>query len=333
MAYQLTLFLICVAGSFFFSGSETGFISWNTLKVAHRAGLGNLKARLALYLMNHKERFLTTILIANNLCNVGATLAFINIFILLDQILPLDVGQIPSPESWFLTPVMVLFGEMLPKTLFRIYPFRMTFKSIPLLAGVYVLAYPFSYILALFTKILGRSSIDGSESYKTKVREEVLMIAGEGARRGTLFETVDTLIDNAFHLKDITVGEIAYSIGDWINDYGCIRRSLRYKELIQNITEDEEVVIFDDDCTTPVGYFNILDVAFLDERADLNSIVRKLPKMKNDVSLLECVRKIKEDAPRFYLIEDKNGQTTAILDRRILFKKAFVKISPEYLST
>ncbi|MBD3392529.1 MAG: DUF21 domain-containing protein, partial [Chitinivibrionales bacterium] len=53
---------VCVAGAFFFAGTETGFISWNPLKVTYRARQGSVAARWALYLMQHRGRVVSAVL-------------------------------------------------------------------------------------------------------------------------------------------------------------------------------------------------------------------------------------------------------------------------------
>ena len=51
------LLFIGICGSFFFAGVETGFVSWNPLKVSYRASQGDIYARWALHLLKYKEIF------------------------------------------------------------------------------------------------------------------------------------------------------------------------------------------------------------------------------------------------------------------------------------
>ena len=92
MLLSATVLLFCFAGQFLFAGSETGFVSWNTLKVSHRAGEGGLLARWAVFLMNRRDALLAAVLIGNNIFIVGSTLAFLDIFERLSHIVPGGLG-------------------------------------------------------------------------------------------------------------------------------------------------------------------------------------------------------------------------------------------------
>ena len=126
---QISIFLVAILGAFFFAGAETGFISWNTLKVKHNAQKDHIFTQWALFLTNHKEQVLTMLLIGNNISIVLASLSFAYLFSYLDQIISFNLDKVISPETWILSPFLVIFSEMLPKSLFRIYSFRLTMKN------------------------------------------------------------------------------------------------------------------------------------------------------------------------------------------------------------
>lgn len=326
----LIFLLLVIFGSFYFSGTETGFISWNPLKVAHRAAKGDLNARVALYLMNHKDRFLTTILIGNNICNVAAALIFAQLFLRLDAYIPLDLHRIPSPESWFLTPVMVLFGEMLPKTLYRTYPFRLTMKSIPVLGVLYLVFFPFSWLFSQVSKLFRRSSeAESGITFRTKAREEMVLVAVEGARRGNLFETANQVMENTLNLRDRDVRSIAADLESWKKEHAVYTCSQFITSIGKELArDDDEVVIFSDDFKTPVGYVSLFDMVSLNHEKphSFQDLLKPLPSFRSTMTLLSCLRRMREDSPRYFRILDKDGTPVAILDKMVLFEAAFVKL-------
>ncbi|KMQ51610.1 Uncharacterized protein CHISP_1367 [Chitinispirillum alkaliphilum] len=317
------ILIVCIVGSSFFSGSETGFVSWNPLKVSHSAAQGNLSARLALYMMNHKDRFLTTILIGNNIFNVGATLAFVNLVLALDRVVPIDLTRLPSPESWILTPVMVVFGEMLPKTLFRIYSFRLTLKAIPILSVLYMLLLPFSMLLSYIAGLFKRLNLVEGQSYRIKVKEEMLLIAGEGARRGTLVGGADQVINNLLEFKERTVREIAISFDEWHKRNGCLKISQPISEIIPVLKNDEDVVLFDDDCSFAAGYARLIDIASGDKNSVIASITRALPRFEASTTLLDCFRVIGPGFPRYSLCVSESGEAYGVIDKTELIRIVF----------
>ncbi len=328
MFFSLLVLVFFISGSFFFSGSETGFISWNSLKVAHLAGQGNVAARLALYMMSHRERFLTTILIGNNICSVGATISFVNFFVHLDRLVPLGLARIPSPESWFLTPVMVLFGEMLPKTLYRTYPFRLTIKSIPLLSLFYIVVLPFSALFSSLVGLVKKINLSGEGSYSFKVREEMVLIAGEGARRGTLIGSADALIKNILKLRELTVVDVAVGFQEWRKDKCCLEESQTVAEAISALGHDEEIVVFNNESGTPEGYTSLLEIATAHTDALVVSVTKKMPQCDASLTLLQFVNIIDQDFPRFSVCIGTDGQQKGIVDKMDIIKFVFGKIRP-----
>ncbi len=156
MILSIVMLLICIAASFFFAGSETGFISWNPLKIRYRAEDKSFTAKAALYLINNDNKFLSMILIGNNISVVGASLSFSLLLESTQQYLILDEVTVALLETVFLSPLLVIFSEMLPKSLYRIYSFRLTYKSVPLLISIYWLFYPLSWLFSTATEFFGK---------------------------------------------------------------------------------------------------------------------------------------------------------------------------------
>jgi len=326
MLTLLILLLICILGTAFFSGSETGFVSWNPLKVSHAAAQGGWAARLGMRLIKGRGRLLATVLIGNNVCNVGAALIFARLFERIDAVVSLDLSKIPSPESWFLTPAVLLFGEVIPKFLYRKYAFPMTLKSVPALAFFFYLASPIFWVLGLFSKIFGIAAAPRNAD----VREEILLVAVEGARRGNIFECADRVMKNTLEMKGGSIGAFAVGVGDWKTRRTVYRRS----QLLSEFSGDggagaDEVVVFEDDFSEPVGYVSLLDAAAARrggaaDLATFGALMKPLPRLRTGMEALSCLRRMPQDSPRYHLVLSGN-RATAILDKRALFEAVFAK--------
>lgn len=316
--------IICLLFSFFFSGSESGFVSLNPIKVGHRAASGSLDGKLALFLMNHKDRLVSTILICNNICNIGATLSFVIVYDSIDELLALDLSLIPSPESWFLTPALLLFGEILPKTLFRIYPFRLTLKAIPLLLIFYFLTMPLNWLFSKLTDLFRKESFGFEESFKIKSREEMVLMAIEGSKQGTLFESADMFINNVLKLKDKTVSNIVIPISEFKKSNTTITCNQTIGEFKRNIPISNEVVVFDEQGIMPLGFVTMLDVVCQDNNKKLHSILKPLKKFEINSPLLTIVQAIKDDACEFYLACDQN-RVSGIIQKMRFYNEIFGK--------
>jgi CBS domain containing-hemolysin-like protein len=324
------LLVICFAGAFFFAGTETGFVSWNPLKVGHLAGKGHLTAKWALYLMNHKDRLLLAVLIGNNICVVGASLVFVAIIESIDNVVPFDLKAIPSPESWLLTPFVVLFCDMIPKSLFRIYSFKLTMRSVPILYAAYLILFPFTWMVTSALNLFRKNGLQKDKTFMAKVREEMVMVAAEGSKEGTLFESADVFIDSILKLKDRCLKEIMIPLEDWQKKHKVVRSNERIKALRDAFDSSNEIIVFDSTGNIPCGFVNLTDLAIQNNNEPLKNHVRILYRLDGDMSLLAGLQKVSGRAQKYFIICEKGGKPQGILDKIILYQAVFGKLSPDF---
>ena len=333
MLIQFLFLLFCIFISCFFSGSETGFISWNPLKVVHASAQGSLSAKIAMRLMKHRERVITTVLIGNNVCTIGAAFIFIKLFAELDAYIPLNLSAIPSPESFFLTPVMVLFTEILPKSLYRMYPYKLTIKSIPFLGFFYLLLTPFFWIFSGISRIWKKGGeLENGDSYSAKVRENIVLVAVEGARRGTLFESADDMLENTLGMKGKSIGTLCIPLDEWKKTNVIYKTAQPLSGFFKSApAHSDEIVVFDGEYGLPAGYVSLLDAAFYFAASrsklpevTLSELVKPLPRFKYSMEILSCLRRLSPDSPRYSAVY-KDDSIAGILDKMTLFEAAFVK--------
>ena len=272
--------------------------------------------------MNHKDRLLSTVLIANNICNIGATLSFLIVYEIIDQFVFLDLARIPSPESWFLTPFLVLFGEMLPKSLFRIYSLRLTLKAIPLLMACYYLTLPFTWLFSKAMALFRKEPPGFEESFKAKVREEMVLVALEGSKRGTLIESADILINNVLKLKDKTIRDLMIGISEYKKDKDVFRCNQTIGSVINKVPDSDEILVFDEQGSTPLGTVSVLDIAAQSHKSKLSEFTKPLKEIEVHQTLLSVFQDIKPDNADHYLVVD-NRSVVGIMQKKSLYRQIF----------
>ena len=119
--FSLLAVLIVLSG--FFSGSETGLMTINRYRLAHRANQGDRGSRLAQHLLQRPDRLIGLILLGNNLVNILAA----SIATIIGLRLFGEAGI--AIASGALTLVILLFGEVAPKTLAALYPERVALPA------------------------------------------------------------------------------------------------------------------------------------------------------------------------------------------------------------
>lgn len=210
----VTLFLTSFIGSFIFAGFETGFISWNSLKIEHRAQQGRSRSQMAMILQRNSAMLITTVLIGNNIALVGMALSLENLLASV-PVLNSEIFQ-----NAFLTVTALIFCELLPKSLFRIYSFKLTMRFVPPVTGLFYLFSPISKLISLLTG-------GGREAFSRK--EAMAAIAMEGGRHklfSPIFgEVVDRVVSNEHtHIgaltKSLAAVALKHTSGEWDSSTG-----------------------------------------------------------------------------------------------------------------
>ncbi len=140
---MLLLFFIAIVLSFLLSGLETAVLSVSRVRVRHAANEGSKRAAILLPLLDDRDGLLGALTIANHIANVSAfgfiTWQLVNTF-----------GSMGYVLGFLLAlPIFIIGLEVLPKNLFRRYPFRALTRSLPIIQAAAVLRGLFRPIRAI----------------------------------------------------------------------------------------------------------------------------------------------------------------------------------------
>jgi CBS domain containing-hemolysin-like protein len=199
----LVILAFCTAASGFFSGSETAFIGISQERVHRLARTGRRGQRVE-QLLADPERLLSTLLVANNLVNVLAAAVATTLFISL-------VGEQWGPwlATVAVTAVILVFGEITPKTVAARYPERFVLAVAPSIWQLSRVLAPVAHFFAAITRgllRLLRIPIDRSSHLVTE--EDIRALAELGHRGGEIEEAEREIIDALFDLADRPVREV-----------------------------------------------------------------------------------------------------------------------------
>jgi Mg2+/Co2+ transporter CorB len=139
-----------VVVSAYFSGSETGMMTLNRYKLRHLAKQGNRAAKRVEKLLRKPDRLISLVLIGNNLVNILASA----IGTIVGMRLYGDAGV--AIATGILTFVVLVFAEVLPKTIAALYPEKVAFPSSFLLGPLQILMMPLVWLLNIITRMLMR---------------------------------------------------------------------------------------------------------------------------------------------------------------------------------
>ena len=193
--------VICIILSGYFSATETAFSSLNKTRMKYMAEKGNKRAKNALRLAENYDKLISTILIGNNIVNISTasigTLLFVD---LMGQELGATVSTV------VVTIVVLIFGEITPKSIAKDYPERFAMFSAPMIGALLWLFTPLNFLFSLWKKLV--ALLFHSDEEDKMSQEELLLLLEEVEQEGAIDKSEGTLLRNAVEFGDLEVQSI-----------------------------------------------------------------------------------------------------------------------------
>lgn len=192
--------LVCIIFSAYFSATETAFSSLNRTRLRTFAEKGNRKAALALSLCDKYDKLLSTILIGNNIVNIAVaslgTLLFVELY----------GNKGATISTVVVTVVVLIFGEISPKSLAKESPEKFSMFSAPIINLLMILFTPFTLLFTGLKKILAK--LIKTDNDRKITQEELLMFVDEVEQGGSINENEGSLLRSAIEFNDVQVEDI-----------------------------------------------------------------------------------------------------------------------------
>lgn len=198
----IVIIAVMVIFSAYFSATETAFSSLNRTKLKTMAEKGDKKAKRALSLTDNYDKLISTILIGNNIVNIGASSLGTVFFVSL-----LKDGNLGATVSTVvITVVILIFGEISPKSVAKDCPEKFAMFSAPFIGGLIWFLTPLNFLFSAWKKLLAK--ILHLESSTGMSQEELLMLVEEVQQDGSIDENEGELLTNVIEFSNIEAEDI-----------------------------------------------------------------------------------------------------------------------------
>lgn len=202
----ISIMLICLIFSAFFSATETAYTSMNKTKLKNFAAEGNKRAERVLKQSENYDRLLSTILVGNNIVNI--TLSSVSTVYFVKLLSETSVKDLAATISTIvITIVVLLFGEISPKSIAKDHPEGFAMGVSGFLGFLLVILTPINAIFMLWKKLLSKIFKPADNDAVTE--GELLTLVDEAHEDGSVDEYSKELIENIFDFDDLSAGEIA----------------------------------------------------------------------------------------------------------------------------
>ncbi|MDH3638755.1 MAG: hemolysin family protein [Gammaproteobacteria bacterium] len=198
--FEIVFLLVLLILSGAFSGSETALVALSIGRVEGLVKEGRHGASALYQLKRDPSRMLTTILIGNNVVNIAAS-------VLATVIATRWFGRAgPGIAVGVLTIVILVFGEITPKSLATRYAERISLFVAPILLAFMRLIYPLVWLFGKFTTWI--HGLTGKQSDPTVTELELISMLGHGEIEGTIEQGEREIIERVFEFHDLKVRDV-----------------------------------------------------------------------------------------------------------------------------
>mgnify|MGYP004689553937 FL=1 len=315
--------VILVGFSAFFSASETAFSSLNQIRLKSRAEDGDSSAARVLAMAEQYDKLLSTILIGNNIVNIAA--ASIGT-ILFTRMLGAERGATVS--TIVLTIIVLIFGEVTPKSLAKEMPEKVATAVSPFLVVLMALMTPLTWLFTQWKKLLGRFVHSGEAD--TITEGELMTMVSEAENDGELTDRESELIRSAIEFDDVEVEEILTPRVDVV----AVEDDIPLEELAQTFAESgySRLPVYHGTIDNIIGVVHEKDfyIARLKKATKIDDLVVPTLYTTGSTQISQLLRTLREQHHHLAVVVDEYGGTEGIITLEDILEELVGEIWDEH---
>ena len=315
MYIEFVLFAISILASLFLSGSETALMTVNRMKVQLRAEQGDKEAEKLLGLLSKPDRMIITILVGNTIANISMAV----ILILIAEHFEWHIGW----AIVILTAFIILFCEVLPKTIAATFSDRIVYIVSPLIRFLVIILRPLTAFIAEITNLVIRIGSKGAITETTISKEELLSMVDLASTDGTFEDEESERIKGMLDFPNKDVSDV---LSTHRTEVVGIPIEATYEEVRDTILEHfyTRYPVYDDSLDTIVGMFyskKFIEWS-MDTSIELDTIIDKEPLFVVQTLSVEKVFKLMlTHKKHMAVVLDEYGGTLGIVTHEDLIEE------------
>ncbi len=322
----LSIFFLALVMSAFFSGIETGVISLSRVALRQREEKGDKRARIMSDLLHAPERLLTTILLGNNVVTVTATVVFL---LWAKRTWGMWRAELLTPL--ILTPLILLFGEVVPKAVFRQKADVLAVSLAGVLKSVIQLFSPGVTALMVITGRLTKF-IGGAEKSSPFVgREDLRLMFIDDEKSAVIEKEERELLRGVIDFGTATVREIIVPRIDIV----AVRDDATWEEVFQVFERSghSRLPVYHEKIDDIIGLIYIFDIMRAGERVEgkaIRDFVRPIEFIPESKKVHDLLHEFRRKQTFMAIVVDEYGGTGGLVTLEDLIEEIFGEIHDEY---
>ncbi len=320
LVYQILILALLILGSAYFSATETAFSALNKIRIKNLANDGDKRAKLTLELSENYDKLLSTILIGNNIVNITATSVATVLFVKYMG----DVGATVSTAV--MTVLVLIFGEISPKSLAKESPESFAMFSAPILRVMLTILSPLNFLFMLWKKLL--SKIFKVKEDRGITEEELITIVEEAAQDGGIDVQEGELIRSAIEFDDIEVVDVLTPRID-IEAVPDTADEKEVKEVFKR-SGYSRLPVYEGSTDNIIGVINQKDFYNRDDSESVKSIIKPVIVTTESTKISKLLKLLQKQKSHMAVVTDEYGGTLGIVTMEDIIEELVGEIWDEH---
>ena len=321
--FMIVALIILIGLSAFFSAAETAYNSLNEIRLRSKAEDGDAKAAHTLALVERYDSLLSTILIGNNIVNIGASSLATVLFTRL-------VGGVygPTVSTVVMTLLVLAFGEITPKSMAKEMPETMAMAFAPVLSALVTIFTPLNALFGAWKKFLAKRFDTGEKD--TITEGELVTMVSEAEKDGELTNRESELIRSAIEFDDVEVEEILTPRVDVV----AVEDDIPLEELAQTFAESgySRLPVYHGTIDNIIGVVHEKDfyIARLKKATKIDDLVVPTLYTTGSTQISQLLRTLREQHHHLAVVVDEYGGTEGIITLEDILEELVGEIWDEH---
>ena len=322
---QLIILAVLILLSALFSSAETSLTTSNKLKIQSLADQGSKRARILLKISEDSGKMLSAILIGNNLVNNAATALTTSL------IIQLFGNSAVGIATGVITLLILIFGEISPKTLATIHSEKMALLYAPLIHFLMKIFTPVIFIVnKLSMGVLFLLRVNPDQKVNTMTEHELRTIVDVSHEDGVIESEEKEMIYNVFDLGDVKAKEVM--VPRVHVAFADVNSS--YRELIEIFKEYKftRLPVYEDTTDNVIGTINMKDLLLFEDKANfqVRNILREAYFTYEYKNISELLVEMRDAKFNIAIVLDEYGETAGIITLEDVLEEIVGEIRDEY---
>ena len=323
MATQILIMVLLVLLSAFFSATETAFSSLNKTRLKSMSENGNRKAERALRLAENYDELLSTILIGNNIVNIGlasiATIFFVDL---------LGGGAGPSVSTIVTTVVVLIFGEISPKSMAKESPESFAMAVSGIISALTKVFKPINWLFSKWKALL--SKLFKVKDDRRLTQDELITLVEEVEQEGGMDADDSDLVRSAIEFHDQEVADI---LTPRVRVEG-VPQDASYAEISEIFEESgySRLPVYDETIDRIVGVIHQKDFyrKTREDKVNLPEIMKSPVFVTENTKISDLMRLLQRTKSQLAVVVDEYGGTVGIVTMEDILEELVGEIWDEH---